>query len=108
METHYVGRSYSGRRRSQAVSARELPGRSLFSESDWLGLARNLRLTKRQVEIAKLLCEEMTYSGMAAQMGISINTVRMHMRALFTKLAVRDRVGVVLRLALSQRRLPKA
>lgn len=95
------------RRRSKRSERCEPVGRSLFSDPDWLALARALRLTKRQVEIARLLCEELTYEGMAARLSISINTVRMHMHALFVKLGVRDRVGVVLRLALAQRRLPR-
>jgi DNA-binding NarL/FixJ family response regulator len=94
------------RRRNKARETRERLGRRLFTDVDWLGLACALRLSKRQVEIAKLVCEELTYAGMASRLSISINTVRMHMHALFVKLGVRDRIGVVLRLALTQRRLP--
>jgi len=82
-------------------------GCSPFSEQDWLLLAKTLDLSARQVEVAKLLCEGLTYAGMAARLNISVNTVRMHMRALFAKLGTRHQVGVVVRLAVTQRRLAR-
>ncbi len=103
------------RRRLAAKAAERQPqkkpeaaaSRRLFKESDWPALARALRLSPRQLEIAELICEELTYAAIASRLGISINTVRMHIRGLFEKLGVQDRVGVVLRLALTQRRLAR-
>jgi len=94
------------RRDGERECARE-PGSSPFSEKDWLLLAKTLDLSARQVEVAKLLCEGFTYGGMAARLNISVNTVRMHMRALFAKLGTRDQVGVVVRLVVTQRRLAR-
>jgi len=106
METNPVARSYSAPLNYPLhLSSLERPGRALFSQSDWAALGRKLNLTKRQLEVAELVCEELTYSDIATRMGISVNTVRMHMRALFFTLGVRDRVGVVLRLVLSHRSL---
>jgi DNA-binding NarL/FixJ family response regulator len=68
-------------------------------------LAAYLELTPRQSEIALLICQGHPYKRIAQRTGISINTVRMHMRALFPKLGAHDRLGVVLRMIAADRLL---
>jgi DNA-binding NarL/FixJ family response regulator len=72
------------------------PARELFSETTWAHLKRALGLTARQCEVARLICSGFGYEAVALHTGISINTVRMHMRALFAKLGVHDRVSAIL------------
>jgi DNA-binding CsgD family transcriptional regulator len=105
METRCKSCSAERRRRVEGVRPRQISECELFSEADWLVLGRILRLTKRQLQIARLLSQELSYQQTAQRLGISINTVRMHMRALFRKLNVHGRVGIVLRLAMAQRKL---
>jgi DNA-binding NarL/FixJ family response regulator len=78
----------------------------LFPAARWPMLGAALRLTPRQVEIARHLCQGGTYKSIAMQSGISINTVRMHMRALFAKLGAHDRVTAVIQIVLAERALP--
>lgn len=77
--------------------------RELFSDTEWRGLQATLALTSRQCEIAHLMCAGLSYKAIAAQAGISINTVRMHMRALFMKLGTHDRVSTILQLVATTR-----
>jgi DNA-binding NarL/FixJ family response regulator len=77
----------------------------LFTDAEWRQLGGVLELTPRQWQIAQMMCEGLTYKAIAAQACISINTVRMHMRALFAKLGVHDRVGFILQLIAAQRLL---
>jgi DNA-binding NarL/FixJ family response regulator len=84
--------------------ASELP---LFTPARWSQLSEHLELTPRQSEIAHLICEGHAYKAIAQRTGVSINTVRMHMRALFPKLGAHDRVGVVLRMVAVDRLLEK-
>lgn len=77
----------------------------LFSETVWRWVAASLALTPRQSEIARLMCEGHSYKAIAARAGISINTVRMHMRALFSKLGVHDRVSAILLFIAAERSL---
>ncbi len=77
----------------------------LFSPARWRQLAEHLDLSPRQSEIAQLICEGHAYKAIAERAGISINTVRMHMRALFPKLGAHDRLSIVLRMIAADRLL---
>lgn len=87
---------------SRASNNNDLP--ELFKAKRWDELAERLRLTCRQREVARLLCRGMKKEAIAARLAISPETVRMHARALYSKLAVSDRVGLVVRLVLEERR----
>ncbi|MCU0432494.1 MAG: response regulator transcription factor [Bacteroidia bacterium] len=59
-------------------------------------IAREKGLTPRELEFLKLACSELTYKEIADRMNLSIRTVDGHREALFDKLEVRSRVGLVL------------
>lgn len=54
------------------------------------------RLTEKEHNFLKLSCSELTYREIAHEMGISYRTVDSHRDALFNKLNVYSRVGLVL------------
>ena len=83
----------------------ELNEPPLFTPARWGQLVAYLGLTPRQSEIAHLICQGHAYKAIAQQTSISINTVRMHMRALFPKLGAHDRLSVVLRMIAADRLL---
>lgn len=66
-------------------------------------LGLRLRLSERQREIARFICGSLSNDEIADQLGITSNTVRMHVRGLFKKIGVHDRVGVAVRLFQSWR-----
>jgi DNA-binding NarL/FixJ family response regulator len=80
---------------------------------DWISADRlqhlllSLALTPRQSQLARLICQGHTYKSMALSMGISVNTVRVHVRALFAKLGMHDRLGVVLHILALDRAVPQ-
>lgn len=82
-----------------------VPEHALFSDAEWDELSTAAHLTARQSEIARLLCDGHTYKSIALHVGISINTVRMHMRTLFAKLRAHDRVSALIELVTIQRAL---
>ncbi len=86
--------------REAPVAAQEAPypQGELFTEAEWRELADAHALTGRQCEVVRLMCTGCDYKAIAARVGISINTVRIHMQALFMKLGAHDRVGVILQL----------
>jgi two-component system, NarL family, invasion response regulator UvrY len=53
-------------------------------------------LTDKEKEFLQLICTELSYRDIAAQMGISPRTVEDHRHSLFDKMNVKTRVGVVL------------
>ena len=77
----------------------------LFGEAKWRQLADRLDLTPRQLAAARLVCRGCTTQQIAVRIGISPDTVRLHLRKLFTRLNVHDRVGVVVRLVLADRKI---
>ena len=76
----------------------------LFPEPDWQRIVKHFRLSKRQAEVAALLCRELLVTDVAVQLGISRHAVRHHSKALFRKLGVKSRVGVVLSMMHAHRR----
>lgn len=80
----------------------------LFPAARWRVLGERLCLTPRQLEVARLICHSRTNPEIAKDLGVSESTARLHADRLFKALGVGSRVGVVVRLVLADRRLPRA
>jgi len=65
---------------------------------NWQEVTAKYALSPRQEEIAKLICDSLSNEQIAEHLGITGNTVRMHIKLLYEKLGVKDRVGVAMRL----------
>jgi len=77
----------------------------LFTAGEWKVLAAQVGLSSRQVQVARLICRGLQKEGIAKAIGVSEFTIRMHANALYKRLRVHDRVGVVVRLVLLDRTL---
>ena len=69
-------------------------------KSDFLlnrALASSFELTPRQLEIVKAIFDDKSESAIAAELGVTYNTVHTHVRRLYMKLEVRSRSGVIMR-----------
>jgi len=77
----------------------------LFSDRVWRRLGDHFELSVRQRAIARLACRGLKREAIAGQLGISVNTVRTHVRGLFRRLNVDSRLGLVVRLVLGDRAL---
>lgn len=77
----------------------------LFTGVQWDVIARRLGLSRRQLELARLICLGYGGRNQARLLGLSPNTVRMHRKALFERIAVHDRVGVPVKAMLAWRKL---
>jgi DNA-binding CsgD family transcriptional regulator len=78
------------------------PG-GLFTTHEWNRLRRICRLSPRQQQVAQLICEAYDAREIAEQLGLSVDTVRLHMKGLFARLGVGNRVGVVMALVRANR-----
>ncbi len=75
----------------------------LYSDERWRELGTYLGLPRRQQQIARLVCRGCSNRQIALHLGIAPDTVRMHLKALFERLGVHERVGVAVRLILADR-----
>lgn len=87
--------------RAAEVTGRKLSARrngaSMFCERAWQEIQRSLRLSGRELQIVRGVFDDQTESCIAAELGISSHTVHTHFERLHHKLAVTDRVELVLR-----------
>jgi DNA-binding CsgD family transcriptional regulator len=74
-------------------------GSAIFSDRVWAVLGGALDLTSRQVQILREVFDDSTESMMAANLGVSIRTVRSHLARIYDKLGAQDRVSLALRVA---------
>lgn len=56
-----------------------------------------LRLSGRQVRLLRLLCKGHQYKTAAATLGVTVNTVRFHVRNLYARLGVHSKSEAVVR-----------
>ena len=67
----------------------------LFSEQDWTRLKEDLGLPPRQAEVLRCVLRGMGDKQVAGATGISVCTVRTHLRRLFDKFGSNDRVELI-------------
>ncbi len=88
------------RRAGVSTSTRNLLP-DLFSDAQWVALRHELKIPERQLHVARWICRGCTNYEIAAHLGVSLDTVRMHTKSLYKKLKVRARLGVPVRLVLA-------
>lgn len=75
---------------------RELP--ELFTPEEWIIRIAEFGLSPRQAQVARLLCLGLSKPQMARRLRLSEGAIRMHVKFLFRKLGINDRIGVPVRL----------
>jgi DNA-binding CsgD family transcriptional regulator len=72
-------------------------GAAMFSDRAWREIARSLKLSARELQVVRGVFGDRTDSAIAADLGISPHTVHTHFDRIHRKLAVVDRVELILR-----------
>jgi len=72
-------------------------GAAMFSDQAWEEIARNLKLSSRELQIVRKVFDDYTEFAIASNLHVSPHTVHTHCERLYHKLAVTDRVKLVLR-----------
>ncbi len=72
-------------------------GAAIFSERAWTEVARNLRLSRRELQLLRGMFDGLTELAIAAELNISERTVRTHAERLHRKLHATHKVALVLR-----------
>jgi len=79
----------------------------MFDSHEWESIARYLDLSDQQHRIARWICHGLSNKVIARRLGVKDNTVRTHVRLLYRKLKISNRVGVPVRATLAARTLAK-
>jgi len=84
-----------------AMIAVRLPCRRLkplFTEGQWLRIADRLEFSRRELETVQLVFQDAPDQAIAGELAISVNTVRTHLKRLYSKLGATSRAGLVLQI----------
>jgi DNA-binding NarL/FixJ family response regulator len=74
----------------------KVSGKLIFSVQKGEAPAGSVPLSAREQEFIRLCCSELTYKEIASEMHLSAHTVENYREALFSKLDLKSRVGLVL------------
>jgi DNA-binding NarL/FixJ family response regulator len=66
----------------------------VLSDDEWTTLGRKMKLTPREIDILRGVCDEQSNEVIARELGISPNTVRTHLERLYRKCQYRSRHSV--------------
>jgi DNA-binding CsgD family transcriptional regulator len=69
----------------------------LFDEKQWLYVQRCYHISPRELQVVKLVCQGFTNGDIASKLNIKPGTVKTHLRSIFHKTRVRNKVTMLLR-----------
>ena len=81
---------------SELVTGKLIHSINHLDEPDHASIKELLKLNSREIDFLKLACTEMSYKEIAEKMFLSPRTIEGYRDALFEKLRLRSRVGLVL------------
>ena len=87
-------------------TARFEPSPDILTQAAWTALTRRLHLSERDIDIIQGFFSDRTDERIANELGISINTVKTHIKRFYVKLGVSDRPACILRLVFELATLP--
>ena len=73
------------------------PNVVLLNSRQWGYLQRRYKITPRELEIAKLVCRGLSNEQIAGHLKIRIGTVKVHMRNIYRKTWVENKILMLLR-----------
>lgn len=82
---------------AESCNLRYPSGAAMFSEEAWGKIARSLKLSGRELQIVREVFDDHTEFTIANHLNLSPHTIHTHCERLYHKLAVTDRVKLVLR-----------
>lgn len=79
------------------AAAKDWPKLVLLNGKQWLYIQRRYRMTPREVQIVKLVCQGLSNKDIAKELNISSGTIKAHIRNIYRKSWVHTRIGMLLR-----------
>ncbi len=82
---------------SRASAAMQKPRIVLLDKARWDYLQKRYRITPRELEVAKLICRGCGNEEIADRLTISVGTVKVHVRNIYRKTWVENKILMLLR-----------
>jgi DNA-binding NarL/FixJ family response regulator len=73
-------------------------GRGILNPEEWEQTRLALRMSTRELQIAQHVFDDVKSEGIAEELGISVHTINTYVQRLYSKLEVRSRPQLVLRI----------
>jgi DNA-binding CsgD family transcriptional regulator len=73
------------------------PKAVLLDEKQWLYIQRYYHISPRELQVIKLICKGFTNGDIAKQLNVKSGTVKTHLRSIFAKIHVRNKISMLLR-----------
>ncbi len=90
-----ISKQYSITRERKSLMKLKRKKINPFTNKEWKILQEELLLSPRQTDIIKLMCNGYKNYAIAQSLGISIHTVRAHLKKLYMRLDVADRFELI-------------
>jgi len=74
-----------------------LPEVLLIDEKQWAYIQRRYRLTPRELQVAKLVCQGLTNIDIAQSLKVRPGTIKTHLKGVFGKTHTRTKIRLLLR-----------
>jgi len=68
----------------------------LLEKKHWSFIQRKYQLTSREIQVAKLICQGLTYVEIAEELKIKTGTVKTHLRNNYRKIRVNTKIQMLL------------
>ena len=78
-------------------SINQHPEFALLDEEQWLLFKRRYRISTRELEVIKLVCQGLTNSDIALKLNVKPGTVQSHLKSIFSKTRVHNKMAILLR-----------
>ena len=78
-------------------SENQLPQVVLINEHQWSYLQKRYRMTTRELQIARLVCQGLGNEQIADHLKIKLGTVKTHIRNIYRKTWVHNKIAMLLR-----------
>jgi DNA-binding CsgD family transcriptional regulator len=82
---------------SDADSLVERPRVALIVEEHWLFIQRQYRLSPRELQVAKLVCQGFNNEEIATNLKMKLGTVKTHIRNIYRRIRVSSKIEMLLK-----------
>jgi len=73
------------------------PKAIVLDEKQWLYVQRRYHISPRELQVIKCVCQGLTNGDIAAKLNVKPGTIKTHLRSIFGKTRVRNKITMLLR-----------